>query len=196
MIRADIHIISASNAFVATNAKSGVFPRQGELHFFLLAASRLPTRVLRPSGTRPTPTGATAWTCSRQCATGTCSPPKPFSQNFILRLRTSLVLFVLSLWQDFLKSDKLVLLSFSKIIQVRRTAASMKCCSQGLGGNSQQAKMEKTCVIQIFHFSHLYIQMPCLPRCYCPVYKGLTPAFVYAKIKAQLNNPYWLLADT
>ncbi len=112
------------------------------------------------------------------------SSPNPFSQNFILRLRTILALFVLSLWQDFLKNSKLVLLSFSKITQVRRTAASMKCCFQGLGGISQQAKMENLCVIRIFHFPHLYTQMPCLPRCYCPVYKGLTPAFVYAKIKA------------
>ena len=71
-------------------------------------------------------------------------PPNPFSQNFILRLRTVPALFLPSPAEIFCKRRGWLTSIiancttkgngiFSKIRQARRTAASVKRCSKGLG---------------------------------------------------------------
>ena len=101
-------------------------------------------------------------------------PPNPFSQNFILRLRTVPALFLPPPAEIFRKrrgwlTSIIANCSvsgngiFSKIRQARRAAASVKRCSKGLRCYPNKQKLRFPASPGTAGFVRLYIQTPCLP---------------------------------
>lgn len=91
----------------------------------------------------------------RENSTFSCwclSSPNPFSQNFILRPRAILALFVLPLWQDFLKNGKLVLLPFFKNRSGSQNRSQHETLFSGLGRNLPTSKNGKSVARTDFPF--------------------------------------------